>query len=172
MLLIREGGERINNRTVDGWMMFHSRHVSDIPRRSVVGEVQARSRPARLIKQLLSLLAVPLILSSHDFVFAFFQNSDLEKQQLRQEYSEVGNAVKKWTEYQDGQRILLTTPSVLVGYRIEVYRAEGTTQWYTAVIISYNDSTKELTVTDDTVLEDHNEDPCLVQMKLIGDGGE
>lgn len=30
---------------------------------------------------------------------------------------------------------------------------------------------QELTVTDDTVLEDHNEDPCLVQMRLIGDGG-
>lgn len=27
-------------------------------------------------------------------------------------------------------------------------------------------------MTDDTVLEVHNEDPSLVQMKLIGDGGE
>lgn len=27
-------------------------------------------------------------------------------------------------------------------------------------------------MTDDTVLEDHSEDPCLVQMRLIGDGGE
>lgn len=27
-------------------------------------------------------------------------------------------------------------------------------------------------MTDDTVLEDHNEDPSLVQMRLIGDGGE
>ena len=26
-------------------------------------------------------------------------------------------------------------------------------------------------MTDDTVLEEHNEDPALVQMKLIGDGG-
>jgi len=26
-------------------------------------------------------------------------------------------------------------------------------------------------VTDDTVLEEHNEDPRLVQMRLIGDGG-
>lgn len=43
---------------------------------------------------------------------------------------------------QDGQRILLTTPSVLVGFRVEVYRAEGTTQWYTAVIVGYNESTK------------------------------
>ena len=43
---------------------------------------------------------------------------------------------------QDGQRILLTTPSVLVGFRVEVYRAEGTTQWYTAVIVGYNEATK------------------------------
>ena len=31
---------------------------------------------------------------------------------------------------------------------------------------------QDLTVTDDTVLEEHNEDPRLVQMRLIGDGGE
>lgn len=31
---------------------------------------------------------------------------------------------------------------------------------------------QDLTVTDDTVLEDHNEDPSLVQMRLIGDGGK
>ena len=31
---------------------------------------------------------------------------------------------------------------------------------------------QELSVTDDTVLEEHNEDPSLVQMKLIGDGGK
>lgn len=30
---------------------------------------------------------------------------------------------------------------------------------------------QDLTVTDDTVLEEHNEDPALVQMRLIGDGG-
>ncbi|KAG8233278.1 hypothetical protein J437_LFUL013842, partial [Ladona fulva] len=83
---------------------------------------------------------------------------------------EVRAAVRRWAEFQDGQRILLTTPSVLVGYRVEVYRAEGTTQWYTAVIVGYNESTRELTVTDDTVLEEHNEDPRLVQMRLIGDG--
>ncbi|XP_072384175.1 uncharacterized protein [Diabrotica undecimpunctata] len=86
------------------------------------------------------------------------------------EYPELKLAVKRWTELQDGQRILLTTPSVLVGYRVEVYRAEGTTQWYTAVIIGYNEATRDLTVTDDTVLEEHNEDPSLLQMRLIGDG--
>lgn len=34
----------------------------------------------------------------------------------------------------------MSTPSVLVGYRVEVYRAEGTTQWYTAVIVAYNEA--------------------------------
>ncbi|CAG9835995.1 unnamed protein product [Diabrotica balteata] len=58
------------------------------------------------------------------------------------DYPELKLAVKRWTELQDGQRILLTTPSVLVGYRVEVYRAEGTTQWYTAVIIGYNEATR------------------------------
>nr|XP_015837929.1 PREDICTED: probable JmjC domain-containing histone demethylation protein 2C isoform X2 [Tribolium castaneum] len=86
------------------------------------------------------------------------------------EYPELKAAVRRWAEQQDGQRILLTTPSVLVGYRVEVYRAEGTTQWYTAVIVGYNEATRDLTVTDDTVLEEHNEDPALVQMRLIGDG--
>ncbi|KAF4531463.1 hypothetical protein B566_EDAN004234 [Ephemera danica] len=82
----------------------------------------------------------------------------------------VRAAVRRWAEFQNGQRIFLSTPSVLVGYRVEVYRAEGTTQWYTAVIVAYNEATSDLTVTDDTVLEEHNEDPRLVQMRLIGDG--
>lgn len=58
------------------------------------------------------------------------------------DYPELRAAVKRWVEQQDGQRILLTTPSVLVGYRVEVYRAEGTTQWYTAVIVGYNEATR------------------------------
>lgn len=58
------------------------------------------------------------------------------------EYPELKAAVRRWAEQQDGQRILLTTPSVLVGYRVEVYRAEGTTQWYTAVIVGYNEATR------------------------------
>lgn len=58
------------------------------------------------------------------------------------DYPELKTAVRRWAEQQDGQRILLTTPSVLVGYRVEVYRAEGTTQWYTAVIIGYNEATR------------------------------
>lgn len=58
------------------------------------------------------------------------------------DYPELRAAVRRWSELQDGQRILVTTPSVLVGYRVEVYRAEGTTQWYTAVIVSYNEATR------------------------------
>ncbi|XP_022919363.2 probable JmjC domain-containing histone demethylation protein 2C isoform X1 [Onthophagus taurus] len=98
-----------------------------------------------------------------------FQEWDSSLSGVR-EYPELKASVKRWAEQQDGQRILLATPSVLVGYRVEVYRAEGTTQWYTAVIVGYNEATRDLTVTDDTVLEEHNEDPALVQMRLIGDG--
>ena len=77
----------------------------------------------------------------------------------------------EWQEYQACQNILLTTPTVLFGYCIKVYHTEGTTQWYTAVIQSYDDNYKELTVLDNTVLEEHNVDPALVQMKIIGNGG-
>ncbi len=48
--------------------------------------------------------------------------------------------VREWSELQDGQHILITTPSVLLGFRLKVYRAEGTTQWYTAVTTGYNES--------------------------------
>ncbi|XP_014679609.1 PREDICTED: probable JmjC domain-containing histone demethylation protein 2C, partial [Priapulus caudatus] len=95
--------------------------------------------------------------------------TNLSGQLACRDYPELVRDIKRWTDYQDGQSILLTTPSVLVGYRVEVYRAEGTTQWYTAVIVSYNEATRELTVTDDTVLEPHNEDPSLIQMKILGD---
>ena len=59
---------------------------------------------------------------------------DLNTKELQEE-------VKKWIDFQNGLGILLTTPSVLVGYRVQVYRTEGTTQWYTAVIQSYNENT-------------------------------
>ncbi|CAG9133584.1 unnamed protein product [Plutella xylostella] len=75
-----------------------------------------------------------------------------------------------WRTLQDGQRILTTTPTVLGGCRAQVYRSAGATQWYTAVIFGVNEHTGELTVTDDTVLEEHSEDPALVQMTLLGDG--
>ncbi|VDI29098.1 Hypothetical predicted protein [Mytilus galloprovincialis] len=99
-----------------------------------------------------------------------FQEGEQLQHPTVERFPQVGQAVKNWFDYQDGQKILLTTPTVLVGYRVEVYRAEGTTQWYTAVIQSYNHSTKTLAVTDDTVLEEHHEDPCLIQMRLLDDG--
>ena len=80
--------------------------------------------------------------------------------------------INAWSELQDGQQILITTPSVLLGFRTKVYRAEGTTQWYTAVTTGYNETSSEFTLTDDTVLEEHYEDPRLTQMVLLGDGGK
>jgi len=53
----------------------------------------------------------------------------------------VKEAVRKWAELQAGQRILVTTPSVVVGYRCQVYRSEGATQWYTAVIVGHDEET-------------------------------
>ncbi|XP_074599516.1 lysine demethylase 3 isoform X2 [Brevipalpus obovatus] len=99
-----------------------------------------------------------------------YEEGDLNKPAYRSAATTFAKHIRQWKEYQDSQKILLTTPSVLVGYRVKVYRSEGTTQWYTAVIVSYNEKTKLLTLTDDTVLEERNEDPTLVQMKLIGDG--
>ncbi|CAH2046984.1 unnamed protein product, partial [Iphiclides podalirius] len=84
--------------------------------------------------------------------------------------STVSSEAAEWRTAQDGQRILTSTPSVLGGCRAQVYRAAGATQWYTAVIVGVNEHTGELTVTDDTVLEEHSEDPALVHMRLLGDG--
>lgn len=76
-------------------------------------------------------------------IFCFiFQEGDEDSPTLPHEYTDLKKAVKSWVDYQDGQKILLTTPTVLVGYRVEVYRAEGTTQWYTAVIKAYNHTSK------------------------------
>ncbi|KAH6947682.1 hypothetical protein HPB50_020723 [Hyalomma asiaticum] len=72
----------------------------------------------------------------------FYQERDVDVEKCCVEQLEIRRLVKHWVEFQDSQRILVTTPSVLVGYRVKVYRAEGTTQWYTAVIVSYNDSTR------------------------------
>uniref|UniRef100_T1IIC8 [histone H3]-dimethyl-L-lysine(9) demethylase n=1 Tax=Strigamia maritima TaxID=126957 RepID=T1IIC8_STRMM len=99
-----------------------------------------------------------------------YQDGDELTYESALEYNDVRKGIRQWIEQQDGQGMLLTTPSVLSGCRVEVYRVEGTTQWFTAVIGSYNDTTRELTLTDDTVLEVHNEDPSLVQIRLIGDG--
>ena len=46
--------------------------------------------------------------------------------------------VRRWLEDGAAQRLLLTTPSVLLGERLSVYRVEGTTQWYSAFIIAHN----------------------------------
>ncbi|KAI8792891.1 lysine-specific demethylase 3B isoform X1 [Biomphalaria glabrata] len=101
---------------------------------------------------------------------SFYKEGDENTLLAVRDNPDVVKWIKAWTDYQDGQKILLTTPTVLLGYRVEVYRTEGTTQWYTAVIKSYNHANKSLTLTDDTVLEEHNEDPTLIQMHLIGDG--
>ena len=68
-------------------------------------------------------------------------------------------------------QVLTSTPLVLLGLRLQVYRAEGTTQWFTTVATQYNEPTREFSLTDDTVLEEHFEDPRLTQMQILGDGG-
>ncbi|PZC86763.1 hypothetical protein B5X24_HaOG201622 [Helicoverpa armigera] len=119
----------------------------------------------------------------HDHHLEFLDYANLQPYQEwdpRQAGSEAGldstvlsalaSEAAEWRTIQDGQRILTTTPSVLGGCRAQVYRSAGATQWYTAVIVGVNEHTGELTVTDDTVLEEHSEDPSLVQMRLLGDG--
>ena len=69
--------------------------------------------------------------------FLVIQEEELNTSIIKDQ-SDIRKAVRNWVEEQNCQKILLTTPSVLVGYRLRVYRAEGTTQWYTAVIKSYN----------------------------------
>ena len=60
----------------------------------------------------------------------------------------------------------------MLGLRLQVYRAEGTTQWFTTVATAYNEAQREFSLTDDTVLEEHYEDPRLTQMQILGDGGK
>ena len=68
-----------------------------------------------------------------------FQHWDSHIQGINQS-SKAEKCVNAWSQLQDGQQILVTTPSVLLGFRIKVYRAEGTTQWYTAVTTAYNEA--------------------------------
>ena len=82
------------------------------------------------------------ITSTPYFTLSPLQEGEQLQHPTVERYPQVGQCIKNWFDCQDGQKILLTTPTVLVGYRVEVYRAEGTTQWYTAVIQSYNHSTK------------------------------
>ena len=69
------------------------------------------------------------------------------------------------------QNILLTLPTVLFEYHIRIYHAEDATQGHTAVIQSYNENYKELTMLNDMVLEEHKVDQAIVQMRVIGAGG-
>ena len=67
------------------------------------------------------------------------EHQRVQHQEERVRSWEVQEAVRKWAEFQAGQRILVTTPSIVVGYRAQVYRAEGATQWYTAVIVGHDE---------------------------------
>ena len=53
-------------------------------------------------------------------------------------------AVQRWSREQEVQRLIAQTPASLVGERVTVYRQEGTTQFYTAVVNSCNEKTKVL----------------------------
>ena len=77
----------------------------------------------------------------HSFSF-FFQEGDTSLPSPAHKCDELKGELCEWHEFQACQKILLNTPQVLFGYRIKVYRAEGTTQWYTAVIQSYDDNSK------------------------------
>uniref|UniRef100_A0ABD2WUE2 JmjC domain-containing histone demethylation protein 2C n=1 Tax=Trichogramma kaykai TaxID=54128 RepID=A0ABD2WUE2_9HYME len=83
--------------------------------------------------------------------------------------SHWGKAVRRWVELQDTQSILIDTPSLLAGFRVRVYR-DGTTQWFTAVVLGAHTNGQDVSMIDDTVLEDHSQDPHLVQIKVIGEG--
>lgn len=84
-------------------------------------------------------------------------------------YPSLYHVLREWHFYQDAQSLLgnTYTAGLLVGNRVKVYRRSGTTQWFTAVIISYDSRNALLTLIDDTVLEQHHEDPTLLEMHLI-----
>ena len=84
---------------------------------------------------------------------------------------ELKHELIEWQEHQACQNKLLMTPTALFRYHIKVYHAEGTTQWYTAAMQSYDNNYKVLTVLDNTVFEEHNIDLALVQIRITGDGG-
>ena len=82
--------------------------------------------------------------------------------------TEIEKKVNEWADLQRSQHLLTNLVQLVLGLRIEVYRADGTTQWYTAVTTGYNATAHEYTLTDDTVLEEHFEDPRLTQMTVMG----
>ena len=50
--------------------------------------------------------------------------------------------VNDWSDMQRSQHLMISFATYLCGMRIRVYRAEGTTQWYTAVSTGYNANTQ------------------------------
>lgn len=71
-----------------------------------------------------------------------YDESSLDQEKSTIEINELRNCVNNWANYQKQQNFLIQTPSILCGYRVQVYRAAGTTQWFTAVIGSYLENTK------------------------------
>lgn len=77
----------------------------------------------------------------HVMMNIFFQEWDPTIPGLNVSDPRTEEQVRNWSVQQDKQQILVTTPSVVLGERLKVYRAEGTTQWYTAVTSKYRDDT-------------------------------
>eukprot|EP00095_Tigriopus_kingsejongensis_P001180 snap_masked-scaffold415_size178368-processed-gene-0.20 protein:Tk01180 transcript:snap_masked-scaffold415_size178368-processed-gene-0.20-mRNA-1 annotation:"hypothetical protein TcasGA2_TC004525" len=76
----------------------------------------------------------------------------------------IEGKVREWVAFRDTQHILVNVPFHLVGERLKVYRAEGTTQWFSAISQKYKQDTQEYVMIDDIVLQEHREDPQLLQM--------
>ncbi|XP_077992762.1 putative JmjC domain-containing histone demethylation protein 2C isoform X2 [Glandiceps talaboti] len=84
-------------------------------------------------------------------------------------YDEVRDEVNNWTHNQKVQQILMKAPYSLTGYRVQVYRLDSRTQWFSAVITGHDLLSRDLQVMDDTVLESHSENPAHVQMMFLDD---
>ena len=54
----------------------------------------------------------------------------------------------------------------------ELYTSRKKSEQYLNYENVFNNFLQEFTLTDDTVLEEHFEDPRLTQMKLLGEGGK
>lgn len=72
----------------------------------------------------------------------FLQDDDTAISIAAHRSEELQRELKEWHDQQATLNILLTTPTVLLGYRVSVYRPECTTQWYTAVVCDYDDHNK------------------------------
>ncbi|TRY77462.1 hypothetical protein TCAL_16981 [Tigriopus californicus] len=79
----------------------------------------------------------------------------------------IEDRVREWTDFRDTQHLLISLPAALVGARLKVYRAEGTTQWFDAIMQKYKTDTTEFVMIDDCVLQEHTEDPRLLQMGFL-----